>query len=215
MYVRRGDPVEVDDDDGASGSYIYESESEVEAYEYESDDDLVDSIMEDDSLLLESSDEDDKPYKAWLEQFYTTVPGPFPPSRPASPVPILRNPASDLRTRDEENSDLVWCEHIAGPDCTIVAGYSGYRISLEEMKGCTSFQCLMEKRRDWQPIEDDEGFELESDFFLTGLGIDMPSRDENSPTVLPVRHGADLIEPEDWHIYAFGVRHILLLNRLY
>lgn len=199
------DPLEVHDDNAASGLYVYESESEEEPYEYESDDDLVDAVMDDDTISLESSDEDDKLYKAWLAAFYTDVPENSSPAKSTSPIPITQNPTSDWHARADEKKKWEWCEHIAGPDCTSTGGYNGHRISLEEMRGCTSFQCLMEKRSDWQASEDDEDFEIESNYFLTGLGIDMPSRDENSPRVFPVRHGADEIQPEDWYIYALHV----------
>ena len=55
-------------------------------------------------------------------------------------------------------------EHIAGPGCVSGRGYSGHRISLEEMKGCRAVQCLMIKNKDWLPEADDQDFELESKY---------------------------------------------------
>jgi len=84
-------------------------------------------------------------------------------------------------------------EHIAGPGCLEDRGYRGSEISIEEMKGCTTVQCLVRKNDNWTPEPDDEDFELQSDFFLSGLSDHMPSRDMRSPTVTPARHG--LAEP--------------------
>ena len=79
-------------------------------------------------------------------------------------------------------------EHIAGPGCITTTGYNGNRITVQEMKGCRVVQCLAEKEEGWQAEDDDQDFELESDYFLTGLG-------EGSPDVAPLdnikpaRHG--------------------------
>lgn len=37
-------------------------------------------------------------------------------------------------------------EHIAGPGCINTYGYSGHRISIEEMRTCTTVQCLVPKK---------------------------------------------------------------------
>lgn len=65
-------------------------------------------------------------------------------------------------------------EHIAGIECAATDGYSGHRITLEEMRGCRAVQCLMDKFRGWEPEEDDQDFERDSQCFLTGTG-DAPS----------------------------------------
>lgn len=84
-------------------------------------------------------------------------------------------------------------EHIAGPRCRYRSGYSGHRISVEEMRGCQVAQCLVRKPKGWkfEPLEDDENFEKEGGFFLSGLTDHMPSRDSSSPHVQPPRHGCD------------------------
>jgi len=81
-------------------------------------------------------------------------------------------------------------EHIAGPGCASCRGYCGYRISLEEMKGCRAVQCLIKKEEDWQPEADDQDFELASDYFLSGIGDGSP---DESPLedIMPARHGVD------------------------
>lgn len=94
---------------------------------------------------------------------------------------------------EDDTEDLEQHEHIAGPDCGNTGGYNGHRISVEEMKGCTTSQCLIPKAltgfQDWQepdgtPLtaargtEDvsdprdmpvDEPFEIEGAYFLSGL----------------------------------------------
>lgn len=82
-------------------------------------------------------------------------------------------------------------EHIAGKRCLNVCGYSGHRISLEEMKGSNTLQCLAKKGSDWQPEANDQSFESVGTYFLTGLADYMPSRDDNSPKVFPPRHGLE------------------------
>ncbi|KAF2641925.1 hypothetical protein P280DRAFT_468412 [Massarina eburnea CBS 473.64] len=89
------------------------------------------------------------------------------------------------------HKDLSEVEHIAGPGCLHLAGYSGHDISVEEMRGCQVLQCLVPKIKnsDFVPQDDDEDFEKEGDFFLSGLGDYMPSRDIDCPRVTPPRHG--------------------------
>lgn len=84
-------------------------------------------------------------------------------------------------------------EHIAGPRCIKSGGYSGHNISVEEMRGCQVAQCLVRKPEGWTfvPAEDDEDFEKEGAFFLSGLIDHMPSRDSNYPQAQPPRHGCD------------------------
>ena len=78
-------------------------------------------------------------------------------------------------------------EHIAGPGCVSESGYSGYRISLEEMKGCRAIQCLVLKHTSWWPEDDDEDFEVEGRHFLTGIGDGSPGS-ELLENIDPVRH---------------------------
>jgi hypothetical protein len=88
-------------------------------------------------------------------------------------------------------------EHIAGPTCKHERGYNGHYITVEEMRGCGTLQCLVRKVRGWQPEDDDLDFERQSNSFLSGLSDFMPSRDSNSPDVIPARHGVDVPHAED------------------
>ena len=88
-----------------------------------------------------------------------------------------------------------WAEHVAGPGCASYQGYSGHRISVEEMKGCRAIQFLVKKTSDWETEDDDQKFEIESDYFLTGTGNGLP--DETLLNLSPTRHGIDSISYEN------------------
>ncbi|KAH7176909.1 hypothetical protein EDB81DRAFT_864337 [Dactylonectria macrodidyma] len=74
-------------------------------------------------------------------------------------------------------------EHIAAKNCTCKAGYNGHRISIEEMRACTTAQFLVPRQAlepyrqeqfNWQPKSDNQHFQT-GDFFLSGL-TDQPAR---------------------------------------
>ena len=91
-------------------------------------------------------------------------------------------------------------EHIAGSGCCNTQGYSGHKISVEEMRGCQVAQCLVRKPQGWtfEPMEDDDDFEKGGAFFLSGLTDHMPSRDMDSPRVQPPRHGCERPHAENY-----------------
>lgn len=98
-------------------------------------------------------------------------------------------------------------EHIAGPGCTCTAGYSGHRISVEEMKVSTrehrssatvtylaqdikSCIALLKKPPKWKPEEGDEDFEKEAfSCFLTGISRHVSEFDMDD--IHPARHGVN------------------------
>ena len=88
-----------------------------------------------------------------------------------------------------------WPEHIAGPRCATYMGYSGHRISVEEMKGCRAIQFLVKKTSNWETEDDDQQFEIESDYFLTGTVNGLPH--ETPLDLSPTRHGIDSISYEN------------------
>ncbi|KAH6673362.1 hypothetical protein B0J14DRAFT_700373 [Halenospora varia] len=62
-------------------------------------------------------------------------------------------------------------EHIAGPGGICKEGYSGHRISVEEMKECHAIQCLAkDEDGNYKTESDEQDFERESNYFLTGVG---------------------------------------------
>ena len=88
----------------------------------------------------------------------------------------------------------AWFEHIAGPRCLNTAGYHGHRITMEEMQGCCTAQGLCLRRDDddeRMPDLHDEDLEQEGDWFVSGVGDHMPSRDICS---LQVFHGIWSVE---------------------
>ena len=88
-------------------------------------------------------------------------------------------------------------EHIAGIDCHSTRGYSGHRISVEEMKGCRAIQVLLGKQSDWKPEAGDEDFELEGNYFLSGLGDGSPA-DLELRHIRPARHGIERALVGNW-----------------
>jgi hypothetical protein len=96
-----------------------------------------------------------------------------------------------------KDEDLV--EHIAGPGCKNLEGYSGHEISAEEMRGCQTLQCLVQKTAapGFDPLPDDEDFERTSRFFLSGLSGHMPSRDYGVPRFKQERHGCEMVSADN------------------
>ena len=100
-------------------------------------------------------------------------------------------------------------EHIAGPGCKSPMEYSGHRISAEEMRGCTTVQCLIPETDDWEPEDGDCDFEADSAYHLTGLASHMPSGGWRL-IFGPRRHG---VEHRDADISAFTIAVRLVLIR--
>jgi hypothetical protein len=116
-------------------------------------------------------------------------------------------PASDAGV-DEPEPDFR--EHIAGVECGHRHGYNGNAISVEEMKLCTTVQCIVEKDSDahgampdWFPEPDDEDFERDSKYFLSGLG-DRCGSWEDDTTVEPQRHDFNDINPMSTEGFELG-----------
>jgi hypothetical protein len=168
-YEDGGD--ESDDDE----PYEYESPPQSEA-EVNTDEDDDETSMDDDSAeeagSPASSADADGPYRQFIRSIQATQ----------EPDPEFVSPriteASDLRPisviprypRNREDPEkLEDHEHIAGPGCGHKGGYSGHRITVEEMLGCTTSQCLVYKPDWWRPEDDDEDFEREGRYFLSGI----------------------------------------------
>ena len=116
-------------------------------------------------------------------------------------------PAPDAGVHDPEPNFI---EHIAGVDCGHPHGYNGNAISAEEMRLCTTVQCIVEKRSEahdplpeWSPEPDDEDFERDSKYFTSGLG-DRCGSWEDDCTVEPVRHGFNDLNPMSTEGFGLG-----------
>lgn len=108
------------------------------------------------------------------------------------------------KSYSRHHRDSIW-EHIAGPGCVNTNGYHGTRITEEEMQFANTLQCLVRKTQasidagdqdisampEWHPEWDDEPWERESLWFLSGVSDHMPSRDYDDPRVLPPRHSCE------------------------
>jgi hypothetical protein len=106
--------------------------------------------------------------------------------------------------REDVSGSTTYDEHIAGPNCIAAASaYSGHQLSYEEMKACTTIQCLGPKMSEyiapegWAPSPDDEDFEHTSGYCLSGLG-DRPGASEGDAPCYPIRNGADDLWPGEY-----------------
>ena len=98
-------------------------------------------------------------------------------------------------------------EHIAAPDCEHTEGYHGDQISVVEMRGCQTVQCLVLKGENWKPQDDDMEFEKTSSYQLTGLADHMPSGGHDLK-FSPVRNGVESADADHddfcWHEVRFS-----------
>jgi len=120
----------------------------------------------------------------------------------------------ESHTAQEPGSSVIE-EHIAGPTCRaglVAHAYSGYELSFEEMKACTTVQCLGPKTSEfmlgrgdqaWKSSRDDEDFERTTDYCLSGLG-DRPGSIEEPAPCYPSRHGAKYIWPISYVDFSRG-----------
>ncbi|KAK5739442.1 hypothetical protein LTR17_005347 [Elasticomyces elasticus] len=81
-------------------------------------------------------------------------------------------------------------EHIAGPNCELTLGYSGWRITAEEMRDILRCLCIAAKSEDWQPEVGDKDYEVDATYcFVAGVSH---SPDEfSAEEMTPVRHGLE------------------------
>jgi hypothetical protein len=88
-------------------------------------------------------------------------------------------------------------EHIAGPNCSEHEhAYCGNRVTSKEMRGCNTLQCLIPKSTGWVSEPDDQDFEKQSNYFLSGISDHMPSGDWSLPEFVPARHGIGIPDPQ-------------------
>ncbi|KAE8395631.1 hypothetical protein BDV23DRAFT_178676 [Aspergillus alliaceus] len=177
-------------------------------YEYRSGSD--DELLEYDSGACDGEDLDDEDVIMDLEEdtdepeWTFKVSGPDHPEYDTEFLPLstklgdqIWTPNDDgTRTMNQEAYMKSRCfEHIAGPGCRNREGYLGRNISVEEMRGCHTVQCLIMKNPDWEPRGDDLEFERESQFHLTGVTESMPSSGYGLKFA-PIRHGIDNIQAQ-------------------
>lgn len=155
-------------DGGDDDDYHYEESDEEEPMEYDSDDEMW--SPKEISHDIVAAVEDDT-YTLFKHAVWSL---PEPGSEKAQPPP----------------------KH----DCFRGKGYNGKSITAEEMRGCNTAQCLLSKvcRSANAEEPDDQDFERESSFFLSGLCGRVCSRDGGGEEFLPIRHGLVDIMVDSW-----------------
>lgn len=177
-------------DEKRDATYQYTSDSDGERYEFGlSDDDIeeFDGDMDVEDIDGEREDDDEDLYEDWKTGIN----------------PLTERPSSETTTflplsPTHPNRDIQDLEHIASPGCGCRAGYNPFEISVEEMRGCKTLQCLAEKDGGFRLEKDDEEFELSSNYFLTGISDHMPAGDCDCPSVFPARHDRGIGEADVW-----------------
>lgn len=177
------------EDDPEDQLYEYKSDPDSEPLEYDSDASSNESDHSPD-MDVDMNDGGDVP--GWTFR----VRGPPPPEidtefLPLAAVDDLPTITHMVGTYKQKWHTYREYEHIAGPDCERTDGYHGHRISAEEMRGCRTVQCLVQKRADWQPRDDDMPFEKDSKYQLTGLADYLGG--DGMAKVAPVRNGVNRI----------------------
>lgn len=99
-------------------------------------------------------------------------------------------------TADSRQSLPRDAEHISGPACKSVEGYSGIAISVGEMRGCNTAQCLVQKDATWESEPGDGEFEIKDICFLSGIcdysGAAKENRHRAILKTTPKRHNLEL-----------------------
>ncbi|KAI0167625.1 hypothetical protein BJ166DRAFT_520332 [Pestalotiopsis sp. NC0098] len=170
------------EDEDEDEDYMAQSFEETDPYEYNSQHESEpEANMEDDDEnddVMSCSSESSEKYRAFVQSLAPVAP-------PERLIPEHEAP---------EDDDFEY-EHLAGgleckwlESCVCEGAYNGHAISAEEMRGCTTLQCLVPKGDDWESEDDDEEFEKSGKFFLSGLSDHSPSRDMSWPQMFPPRH---------------------------
>lgn len=171
----------LEEEDSDDGNYETESDTDDEILEY-------DSSASDNEDGHGSDEEEEGSDDSFTRAFSVWGPTPADDEMERLPLSTLDGLSDDTATGGPSATNKA-CEyeHIAGPTCQHLGGYHGDKISAEEMRGCTTIQCLIAKPDDRQPLRDDLAFEQVSAYHLTGLAEDITSsgKVEFSP---PPRH---------------------------
>lgn len=185
---------------------VEDDRDEPEEYhsEYESSEAM--SICDEDDVECRGSDngseriEFDGDYSAWLAR--TLHPRVGLRGEPVGSHVHLNTDCPNEKVLPIESSDFIKehepenLEHIPSRTCTDTTAYSGFAISLEEMRGCRTVQCLVHKseaERSWEPNEIHEDWETSEDWFLSGL-CDGRSADDDFSEVWPAQRGVSYVD---------------------
>ncbi|KAJ5601075.1 hypothetical protein N7510_010609 [Penicillium lagena] len=191
-----------EDDAVHDPDYIPPDDDEYDPYEYDSDHESIDLPLHEEQTDLDSDshaqDHEDQWYQDWLSTFVSQEDLPGEPIRVSdgSPEQDVFIPVHDNVPGMYTPEDLL---HVPGPTCGKANTYSGHGITLEEMRGCRTAQCLIHNtiRENWERDGLEQDWELSGEYFLSGLSDGMPSRDEDPRRVFPVRGGVARPESEN------------------
>ncbi|SMR63727.1 unnamed protein product [Zymoseptoria tritici ST99CH_3D1] len=105
-------------------------------------------------------------------------------------------------------------EHVAGPDCKKNAGYNGHHFSTTTVRRVRTAQCITRKPTDddddiankevrppvWSPASDDEPWEEDSKWMLTGMTTKTQEREDGGTEGwAPIRHGVREFWADEFH----------------
>ncbi|KAJ5807810.1 hypothetical protein N7474_009079, partial [Penicillium riverlandense] len=198
LLVFAGFPQE--DDAVHDPDYIPPEDDEYDPYEYDSDHESIDLLLHEEEQKGSgiALDNEEQWYQDWLSTFISQTDLPGEPIRVSdgSPEQDVIIPIHDNMPGTYDPEDLL---HVPGPTCGKANAYSGHGISLEEMRGCRTAQCLIHNtiRGDWERDGLEQDWELSGEYFLSGLSDGMPSRDDGPRRVYPVRGGVARPEAEN------------------
>lgn len=130
---------------------------------------------------------------------------PPPPTYDTKFVPLTASPEEKYDSEDDSEEASRYSEqtreidkkleHIAGPGCKNTQGYHGHRISVEEMRGCHTAQCLAQKGDEWALEPSDLDCELQGKSYLTGV-LDRVPPVGSTLRFAPARHGTDIYDAQ-------------------
>ncbi|KAK5720216.1 hypothetical protein LTR15_007489 [Elasticomyces elasticus] len=92
------------------------------------------------------------------------------------------------RTEHPDPGVSAEAEHIAGPNCKSTQGYSGWRITVEEMGDILRCLCIAAKPEDWQPEIGDKDYEIDATYCFVA-GVSKCPDEFEAGELTPTRHG--------------------------
>lgn len=177
------DAIADDEGEDEDEDYTAQSLEETDPYEYDSQhESQPETNMEDDSEnddAMSSSSDTSETYRAFIQSL-------APPSLPSEKLIPEHEAPEDDDFEYEHLAGGLECKWLENSVCG--GAFNGHAISAEEMRGCSTLQCLVPKGHGWETEDGDEEFEKSGKFFLSGLSDHSPSRDMSWPQMYPPRH---------------------------
>ncbi|KAJ5371566.1 Major facilitator superfamily domain general substrate transporter [Penicillium concentricum] len=204
-WVRKQcDETDSTDDEHTVQEIDDQSRKDNEPYEYESDDYEVnepyeyDSDYESDGMSLGGEDEPDKEDSEESEGGEDSEDSSPDENDDSEDHRIYFNWV--LQTFNPFSAMMGKSQMPAGYFDSSTSGYAADAISREEARGCRTAQFLVHKptpRNQWQPDQIHEPWEINGDWYLSGICDGTPSRDSRDPTVWTIRNGTQDLEADN------------------